>query len=139
MNVDLLEYQKAWLNSIYGLRNIITIPIIEKVIFNYPATIVLWVDGTKTVVKCSPEEYFDPEKGLAMAISKKAFGNRGSYHSVFKKWIRNYEGTETVVKCEQEKMPDLEKLLATDLSKKLSEVGEVIRMGFKNGVGITTE
>ena len=29
---------------------------IRKVIFNDPATIVLWSDGSKTVVKCGPED-----------------------------------------------------------------------------------
>ena len=47
---------------------------IEKVIFNNPATIVFWNDGSKTVVKCSEDECFDEEKGLAMAISKKEIG-----------------------------------------------------------------
>lgn len=59
---------------------------IEKVIFNDPATIVIWKDGTKTVVKASNEP-FDPEKGLAMAIVKRAFGNQGNYFNIFKKWI----------------------------------------------------
>lgn len=35
------------------------IPNIENVIFNNPATIVFWSDGTKTIVKCSDEEWFD--------------------------------------------------------------------------------
>lgn len=60
--------------------------VIEKVIFNDPATIVIWKDKTKTVVKCE-NEAFDPEKGLAMAIAKKAFGNKGNYFNEFKKWI----------------------------------------------------
>ena len=38
-------------------------------IFNAPATIVFWKDGSKTVVKAQGDEY-DPEKGLAMAISR---------------------------------------------------------------------
>lgn len=42
----------------------------ERVIFNGPATIVLWSDGKKTVVKCHNEP-FDYEKGLAMAIVKR--------------------------------------------------------------------
>ena len=42
---------------------------IEKVIFNPPATIVFWKDGSKTVVKAQNAEY-DPEKGLAMAIAR---------------------------------------------------------------------
>ena len=42
---------------------------IKKVIFNPPATIVFWKDGSKTVVKAQNAEY-DPEKGLAMAIAR---------------------------------------------------------------------
>ena len=60
---------------------------IKNVIFNDPATIVFWTDGTKTVVKAENEE-FDPEKGLAMAIAKKFLGNKGSYYNEFKKWIK---------------------------------------------------
>ena len=59
---------------------------IKKVIFNNPATIVFWEDGTKTVVKAKGEDY-DPEKGLAMAIAKNAFGNEGNYYNEFKKWL----------------------------------------------------
>ncbi len=63
------------------------IPYPTKVIFNPPATIVFWSDGTKTVVKCK-EEKFDEEKGLAMAISKKAFGNKGNYYNHIKKFLK---------------------------------------------------
>ena len=59
---------------------------IKNVIFNDPATIVFWNDGSKTVVKCENEDY-DPEKGLAMAISKKVLGNKGNYYEMFKKWL----------------------------------------------------
>ena len=62
---------------------------IYKVIFNGPATIVMWMDGTKTIVKCQDGDTFDPEKGLAMAISKKAFGNKGKYCDVFKKCLED--------------------------------------------------
>lgn len=60
---------------------------IIKVIFNNPATIVFWRDGTKTVVKCNPGDVFDPEKGLAMACTKKLFGNNGFYYDIFRKWL----------------------------------------------------
>lgn len=60
---------------------------IKRVIFNNPATIVFWKDGTKTVVKCEGEE-FDQEKGLAMAISKRALGNTGRYYDTFKEWCK---------------------------------------------------
>lgn len=64
----------------------ILVPKIKNVILNDPAVIVLWEDGTKTVVKAQGEK-FDPEKGLAMAISKKALGNKHSYYGVFLKNI----------------------------------------------------
>ena len=60
----------------------------KKVIFNYPATIVLWNDGTKTVVKCGDDEIWDPEKGLAMCIAKKAFGNKGNYWNTIKDMLK---------------------------------------------------
>lgn len=78
--IKYLEYCKNK-NSI-GLRR----DSIKNVIFNPPATIVFWSDGTKTVVKAKNED-FDPEKGLAMAISKKMLSNNGSYYNVFKKWL----------------------------------------------------
>lgn len=64
---------------------------IQKVIFNPPATIVIWKDGSKTVVKCGENDIFDPEKGLAMAISKRAFGNNRDYYEIFAKWVGKYE------------------------------------------------
>ena len=63
---------------------------IKDVIFNDPATIVFWTDGTKTVVQ-AVNEPFDPEKGLAMAICKKVFGNKHDYYDVFKKHVGRYE------------------------------------------------
>ena len=64
---------------------------IKDVIFNPPATIVLWMDGTKTVVKDQGEVFYDPEKGMAMAVAKKAFGNQGNYYNQFAKYLDIYE------------------------------------------------
>ena len=72
----------------------VSVPSIKKVIFNYAATIVLWSDGSKTVVKCQDGDIYDPEKGLAMAISKKALGNKGNYCNEFKKWLPEDEEEE---------------------------------------------
>lgn len=54
---------------------------IKRVIFSPPATIVFWKNGDKTVVKCHNEDY-DPEKGLAMAVCKRLYGDK--YHRIFK-------------------------------------------------------
>ena len=67
------------------------VPKIADVIFSPPATIVVWKDGTKTVVKAENEAY-DAEKGLAMAISRKALGNKYGYYDVFRKWMKKWEG-----------------------------------------------
>jgi hypothetical protein len=77
------EYERR--NSMFGIKN---------VIHHDPATIVYWCDGTKTVVKCSENDIYDPEKGLAMAISKKVLGNEGNYYNEFKKWLPKEEDAE---------------------------------------------
>ena len=82
------------INSTYGIGSL-RIPEIKNVIFNDPATIVFWGDGTKTVVKCQDGDEFDPEKGLAMAIAKKAYGNKGSYCNKLKKWLPKEEPVDT--------------------------------------------
>jgi len=95
-------------------------PTVKNVIFNDPATIVIWSDDTKTVVKCQEGDTYSEELGLAMCISKKYFGNKGNFNEVFKKWIpveRPYTEEE------------LMRLLGNvDLSK----LGESIRNTFYN-------
>lgn len=87
---------------------------VTKVIFNRPATIVMWTDGTKTVVKCNNEE-FDEEKGLAMAICKKVMGNKGNYYRVIKTLLDNAEGRVTESEVEFEiKQPKKAKGEAND-------------------------
>lgn len=66
---------------------------IKKAIFNGPATIVIWRDGTKTVVKCGDMDIYDPEKGLAMAVCKYVFGNDATFKRIFRKWLPE-EGNE---------------------------------------------
>lgn len=60
-------------------------PKIDRVIFHDPATIVYWMDGTKTVVKANNEK-FDKEKGLLAAIAKKVYGNKGSFNNIIKRF-----------------------------------------------------
>ena len=69
---------------------------IKNVIFNYPATIVLWNDGTKTVVKAQGDDVYDPEKGLTMAIVKKLLGNQGNYYNELKKWLPKEEKVDFI-------------------------------------------
>jgi hypothetical protein len=67
---------------------------ITKVIFNAPATIVIWSDGSKTVVKCQPGDEYNKELGLAMCIAKKHLGNKSNFNNIFKKYIEGYDPRE---------------------------------------------
>ena len=51
------------------------IPDIKRIVFNDPATIVFWDDGTKTVVKACEGDKFERYMGFAMACMKKMFGS----------------------------------------------------------------
>lgn len=67
---------------------------IKNIVFNAPATIVFWDDGTKTVVKCGEGDVFDPEKGVAMAVMKRALGSNetdSNYLDKVKKYIDQYK------------------------------------------------
>lgn len=82
-NDDFLDAMRYYYNDIAIVENnsesielIIDIPgMIDRVIFNDPATIILWKDGSKTVVKRSNDDIWDSEKGFCMAIIKKLYGN----------------------------------------------------------------
>lgn len=52
-------------------RNIAHAEPYEKLILKPPATIIIWNDGTKTVVKCTDGDLYDPEKGVALCFLKK--------------------------------------------------------------------
>lgn len=93
------------LDNMYGVASMITggsrnypcvMPRIKKVIFHDPATIVFWMDGSKTVVKCGEGDAYDPEKGLAMAIAKRALGNEGNYYNEIRKRTEGYSEEDSV-------------------------------------------
>lgn len=59
---------------------------IEKVIFNPPATIVIWKDGTKTVVKCAEGDEYNHSAGIALCVMKKVCGD--SFHENLKRFVK---------------------------------------------------
>lgn len=90
------EMRRHELGEVWAIKDATGYPdngvCIEKVIFNDPATIVLWSDGTKTVVKCRDGEIFDKHTGFAMCVVKKIYGP--DFHHI----INKFAG-----KCEDEK------------------------------------
>lgn len=63
-------------------------PVPKKVIFSGPATTILWKDGTKTTVKCSSEDFWEDEVGIAMCYLKKMLGNKGNYNNIFREAMK---------------------------------------------------
>lgn len=83
-----LVYEKPCRSRISIINYSYFWPEVKKVIFNDPATIVYWKDGTKTVVKCQDGDDFDPEKGFAMAFLKKCWGNTGNFNDKLRKIMK---------------------------------------------------
>ena len=77
-----LVYQECEVRPIFA---------IDKVIFNPPATIVFWLDGTKTVVKCKEGEEFSEWAGIALCLAKKLYGP--NFHKIFKAHCSDPEKT----------------------------------------------
>lgn len=59
---------------------------IKNVIYNDPATIVFWSDGTKTISKCRKPDVYSPETGLVICCMKKLVGS-SSVAKLLKDWI----------------------------------------------------
>lgn len=64
----------------------------RKIIFSPPATIVIWADGDKTMVRCESDEPYDPEKGLALCFMKRAFFDSkvSEYHKLLRKETQRF-------------------------------------------------
>lgn len=58
---------------------------VKTIIFSGPKTIVLWSDGTKTIVSMSKDEAkFDPEAAFCAAYTKKMFGTSSKIKRIIK-------------------------------------------------------
>lgn len=79
-HLDIRE-QKKEKNTMYGKSKTINF-CVKKVIFNGPATIVIWGDGTKTVVKCADGDSYSKWAGFAMCIAKRLYGD--DFHHQFR-------------------------------------------------------
>ena len=77
---------KGTLYDLYGLEKPVSFDV-KEVIYNDPAVIVYWEDGTKTVATAQNEGY-DPEKGLAICFAKKALGNSYKGMGRFKRLLK---------------------------------------------------
>ena len=79
---DVIKFLSGW----YRFERVDNGSVVSRVIFNNPATIILWADGTKTIAKTHGDDAFDHEKGFAVACAKKLLGNGDAFRREFAKW-----------------------------------------------------
>ena len=75
---------------------------VSKIIFNPPATIVFWEDGTKTVVKCAAEDEFNEYYGFLAALGKKVYENNSQIKKLIDKKAEWHEN-----KKDEKNIPDV--------------------------------
>lgn len=70
-------------------ENVMIISGIKNVFFNEvkKTTTVVFNDHTSVIVKCTNNDEFDPEMGLAMALARKCFGSRSKFQKAVAKWV----------------------------------------------------
>lgn len=84
-------YPKPTFGLVYQECKVRPTFVIDKALFNPPATIVFWLDGTKTVVKCKEGEEFSEWAGIALCLAKKLYGP--NFHKIFRAHCSDPEKT----------------------------------------------
>ena len=69
---------------------------IEKVIYNKPAVIVIWSDGTKTRSTCAKGDVWNPDLGLTNCVIKKLMG-QGFVNKMFRDWAIASSDKQTTI------------------------------------------
>ena len=66
---------------------------VKRVYVNRNARIVAaqWIDDSKTVVKCQPEDDFSVDVGVALAYCYKFFGSKTKFRKVIREHIKEVE------------------------------------------------
>lgn len=94
-------------------KKLFTLP--ERIIFSELKTIVIWNDGTKTIVSCAEYDEYDEYDAFCAALAKKMFGSTSaakrylSKHSIYPapKKKKEHQQSETIeydVNCDCEAM-----------------------------------
>lgn len=82
--------QKEYLSSSQTFDKLADIPqfrtsnLIKRVVFSDRKTIILWNDGSKTMVSCAEEEQLDPYMGFCAAFTKGFFGSKHQVEKMVK-------------------------------------------------------
>lgn len=85
--MDYIEYSKLFKKVNWGVNKMEQKTPDERyevdhIIYNHPATIVFWKDGTKTVVKCSDNDPYIRYNAFCAALAKKIYGNNSQVNKI---------------------------------------------------------
>lgn len=122
LNEDLKQFIKHLCGEVHKeiekrRKEIIEMNTPKRIIFNEPATVVFWKDGSKTVAKAHNETY-DPEKGLAMCYTKKALGDGYEASKKIESLVKKYYKP----KQEASEEPEVKTNPVVDLAEKLNQL-----------------
>lgn len=81
-----INHDIAVTNAIYDSITKKNEPKIKKVIWSGNKTIVIWEDGTKTMVSKTPGDFYDPYAAFCAAIVKKLYGNSTRARKAFEEF-----------------------------------------------------
>lgn len=92
--------------------------LVKKVILNGDVTIVLWNDGTKTVVRRDKNDIYDPEKAILACMAKKLYENTGIFNEVIEDTMEKRSFPDKIlmqrlIKSQQQQIKHLKKQLRT--------------------------
>ena len=114
-----VEYTKELRNKLIGGTDEMKNVDVKKIIFSGPKTIVLWSDGTKTIVSMSKDETnFDPEAAFCAAYTKKMFGT----NSKIKRVIKEKSNIEQHQRIVEEKLKEELAKISQDYDKFMREL-----------------
>lgn len=112
---NLKEFQDKRIGGTNEMKNVD----VKKIIFSGPKTIVLWSDGTKTIVSMSKDETnFDPEAAFCAAYTKKMFGT----NSKIKRIIKEKSNIEQHQRIVEEKLKEELAKISQDYDKFMREL-----------------
>lgn len=65
--------------------NVIRDDAIRQIIFSGPKTILIWSDGSKTIVSCGENDTYDRYAGFCAAVAKKMFGSTSQIKKIIER------------------------------------------------------
>ena len=97
---DVDKFAKELKGAIMDTSSDVFMP--EKIIKSADRTIVFWKDGTKTIVKCADDEYYDIYSAFTAALAKKVYGSNSQVKKILRTKVEEIPLSDRIRKKESE-------------------------------------